>query len=151
MMVCLFVDDIEFRLSFLPIYRLFDDTDTRQQEVYDRSAHTCCSQSCTQTMRSSHWELLLLKNGLVQFLISWCYSWNVEGPMRLHHHELSLLRADKHKKFNLVHQTAFLCERVGSGGGTSQHLGNLLPWKPFFFLLPVSERTFLPTLSVGMC
>ena len=49
-MVCLFVDDIDFRLSFLPIYRLFEDTHTRQQEVYDRSAHTCCSRSRTQTM-----------------------------------------------------------------------------------------------------
>ena len=31
--------DIEFRLSFLPIYQLFDGTEQRQGEVYDKYEH----------------------------------------------------------------------------------------------------------------
>lgn len=30
------VGDIEFRASFLPVYQLFEDTEERQEEVYQR-------------------------------------------------------------------------------------------------------------------
>ncbi len=32
----LFLDDVDFLLSFLPIYRLFKDTGSNQDEIYQR-------------------------------------------------------------------------------------------------------------------
>ena len=37
-----FIDDIEFRLSFLPIYRLFSETGSLQEEVYNEYVNSYC-------------------------------------------------------------------------------------------------------------
>ncbi len=36
-----FLDDVDFLLSFLPIYRLFKDTGSNQDEIYQRLVRLC--------------------------------------------------------------------------------------------------------------